>query len=184
MPLHHQAWLMAFAEHGARFDFDWELFTSRAGMGLEETVYQLNNQFGEQLDPGRVVASQRRNYERLVPSLRVIPEVVNVARQFAQSHPMSVASGGDKPVIVAALRALELHELFAHVICQSDVERGKPHPDMFLLCAELMGVSPAQCVVFEDGELGIEAAKAAGMAWVAVDGTGRAGAATPGHRLG
>ena len=49
-----------------------------------------------------------------------------------------------------------------------DVEHGKPAPDMFLLAARKMGVAPERCLVFEDGEPGIQAAKAAGMKWVFV----------------
>src|SRR5690606_24218634 len=59
MPLHHRAWLFALGQAGARFEFDWELFVSRAGMSLENTVVELNRQFGERLDPVEVAAAQR-----------------------------------------------------------------------------------------------------------------------------
>ena len=45
----------------------------------------------------------------------------------------------------------------------ADVEHGKPAPDMFLLAAEKLGIAPADCLVFEDGQAGIDAANAAGM---------------------
>jgi HAD superfamily hydrolase (TIGR01509 family) len=56
------------------------------------------------------------------------------------------------------------------VVCAEDYERGKPHPDPFLLAAKHLGVLPVECVVFEDSPTGIEAAKAAGMSWVYVPG--------------
>jgi HAD superfamily hydrolase (TIGR01509 family) len=61
-----------------------------------------------------------------------------------------------------------LAPLFDIVITPADVKRGKPSPDMFLLAAERMGVDPTECLVFEDGKPGIEAAEAAGMKWVFV----------------
>jgi HAD superfamily hydrolase (TIGR01509 family) len=173
MPLHHRAWRAAFAEHGASFDFSWSLFMSRAGKGLGQTVVELNEQFSEQLDPQAVVVSQRRYYQELLPELEPLAPVVEYARKVAGKMPLAVASGGEKEMVVGALEAVGIRQLFDHVVCQVDVERGKPWPDMFLLCAERMNVEPAECLVFEDGELGILAAKAAGMSWVAVDGSGR-----------
>jgi HAD superfamily hydrolase (TIGR01509 family) len=66
------------------------------------------------------------------------------------------------------LRAIGILDLFQTVITPLDVAKGKPAPDMFLLAAERMGVAPEKCLVFEDGQLGIQAATAAGMAHVFV----------------
>lgn len=173
MKLHHRAWSLAFSHAGARFDFGWELFMSRAGMGLEQTVLELNEQFGEALVPAQVIEAQRGHYEVLLPELQPIAVVVEIARAFAGKLPMCVASGGEKRVVLSSLDAIGIRDLFAHVVCQQDVVKGKPDPEMFLKCATLMGVPPRECLVFEDGQLGIEAARSAGMAWVAVDGTER-----------
>lgn len=173
MTLHHLAWKRALAEGGARFEFSWEVFTSRAGKGLEQTVLELNVQFGEALDPVRIMAAQHEYYEMLLPELAPIESVVAVAREYRGKLPMSVASGGQRGLVLRSLAQIGILEWFDHVVCQGDVERGKPHPDMFLRCAELMGVAPERCLVFEDGRPGIEAARAAGMAWVLVDAEGR-----------
>ena len=53
--------------------------------------------------------------------------------------------------------------MFEIIITPVDVERPKPAPDMFILAAERMGVDPEDCLVFEDGPVGIEGARAAGM---------------------
>jgi len=52
---------------------------------------------------------------------------------------------------------------FDPIITANDVSKHKPHPETYLRCAELMGESPHECLVFEDAEFGIKAAKAAGM---------------------
>ena len=54
------------------------------------------------------------------------------------------------------------------VVAADDVQHGKPAPDTFLLAARHMNVPADQCLVFEDAELGIQAAEAAGMKWVRV----------------
>jgi HAD superfamily hydrolase (TIGR01509 family) len=67
---------------------------------------------------------------------------------------------------------MHLHTLFPVVVTPEDVAHGKPAPDMFLLAARKMGVPPAECLVFEDAEPGIQAAAAAGMKWVRVPSRG------------
>jgi len=86
----------------------------------------------------------------------------------AKHFPVSVASGGPKLIVVPTLAKAGLTELFPVVITPEDVQHGKPSPDMFLLAAKRMGVSAAECLVFEDAEPGIQAAEAAGMKWVRV----------------
>ncbi|HYQ16159.1 MAG TPA: HAD-IA family hydrolase [Polyangiaceae bacterium] len=168
MVVHHRAWLAALAAHGATFDFDWELFTSRAGMSVPNTVRELNRQFGLSLDPDGVTRSQRDEYQRFLPTVQPIIEVVELARQVASSSPVSVASGGERDIIERTLELLDLRQTFPIVVTAQDVTHGKPAPDMFLLAAERMGVRPEDCVVFEDAVLGLEAAKRAGMASVLV----------------
>ena len=168
MVVHHRAWQAAFALHGASFSFDWQLFTSRAGMSLPATVSALNAQFGLELAPETVAASQRAEYERFLPSVQPILEVVELAKRVARSRPVSVASGGERRIVERTLELLDLRQTFSIVVTSEDVKHGKPAPDMFLLAAERMGVAPGDCVVFEDAELGLEAARRAGMEAVLV----------------
>lgn len=168
MVLHHQAWISAFREHGAQFEFDWTLFTSRAGMTLPKTVMELNSQFGLTLDPEAVSHSQRTAYQRLMMGVEPLLPVTDFARDVAQRHPVSVASGGERAVVERTLQNIGMAGVFAVVVTAEDVVHGKPAPDMFLLAAERMGVPPDQCVVFEDSPLGLLAAERAGMAGVLV----------------
>lgn len=168
MVVHHRAWLSALGEHGASFDFHWELFTSRAGMTVPNTVRELNAQFGLTLDPLAVADSQRREYERFLPTVQGIPDVVRLALSVAATRPVSVASGGERQIVRRTLELIGLSQIFSVVVTAEDVIHGKPAPDMFLLAAEKMGVPAADCVVFEDSVLGLEAAKRAGMASVLV----------------
>jgi beta-phosphoglucomutase-like phosphatase (HAD superfamily) len=60
-----------------------------------------------------------------------------------------------------------LNKYFKATVCRNDVGKSKPAPDVFLLAAKLLGVEPADCIVFEDSRNGIEAANAAGMFCIA-----------------
>jgi HAD superfamily hydrolase (TIGR01509 family) len=168
MSLHFRAWREALAAAGAPFDFDWELFTSRAGMTLEQTVVELNQQFGHALHPGRVAAAQRRIFDRLLPEVGPVPEVVLHARAVGDPRVQCVASGSERATVERELVAVGIRQLFGFVVCGEEVERGKPDPEMFLRCADWMGLHPSRCLVFEDSELGIRAARVAGMGWVRV----------------
>lgn len=169
MPLHFRAWRRAFEQHAATFEFDWELFISRAGMPLEATVEALNLQFSTRLDPKQVVALQLETYRSLLAEVTAIESVVVFARQVALRAPASVASGGHRAEVEASLRNVGIYELFRCIITGHDVKHGKPDPEIFLKCADGMGVAPGDCLVIEDGALGIEAARRAGMDWVKVE---------------
>lgn len=168
MVVHYQAWLAALSLHGATFEFGWELFTSRAGMTLPRTVSELNLQFGTTLDPEELTRAQRREYARFMADVKPIADVVAFALEAARTYPVSVASGGEREVVVRTLELIGLGQTFPVVVTAEDVTHGKPAPDMFLLAAERMGVPPQDCVVFEDSVLGLEAARRAGMASVLV----------------
>ncbi len=169
MPLHQQAWIAALRQHGATFDFGWELFMSRAGKTVELTVSELNAEFGLALDPALVSAAQRAAYDALAVGVQPLHEVVAFARERAQAgYPVSVASGGDAVTVRRTLRTIGASDLFPIVVTAEEVAHGKPAPDLFLLAAQRMGVAPADCLVFEDSALGITAAERAGMGSVLV----------------
>jgi beta-phosphoglucomutase-like phosphatase (HAD superfamily) len=169
MPLYHRAWRAALTRSGATFDFSWDIFVSRAGMSTLLTIEGLNRQFGTSLDAITIETHQHAEYALLVDEVKPIAAVVALAREHAGRVPMSVASGGTRPLVERTLEVLGIRELFAHVLVASDVPRGKPEPDLFLLAAHKMGVAPERCLVFEDGEPGIVAAERAGMQVVRVD---------------
>jgi HAD superfamily hydrolase (TIGR01509 family) len=169
MPLYHRAWRAALTANGASFDFTWEIFVSRAGVSTEGTVTALNHEFGTSLDAARVEELQFAEYTRLVETVKPFPEVVAIAREHAGKLPMAVASGGARHLVERTLELIGVRDLFDAVVVSADVPRGKPHPDIFLHAAKLLGVAPERCLVFEDGRPGMVAAEAAGMRAVFVE---------------
>ena len=87
--------------------------------------------------------------------------------------PPSVASGGYRKNVEVTLDVTGILHLFDAVVCVEDYERGKPFPDPFLEAARRLNVPPQECLVFEDSQLGVQAAEAAGMQCVFVPRTGR-----------
>lgn len=73
----------------------------------------------------------------------------------------AICSGGPKNEVLLKLRRCDLKVDI--VVTRSDVKRGKPYPDIYLLAAKLLGVEPKECVVIEDTQYGLESAKSAGM---------------------
>ncbi len=80
----------------------------------------------------------------------------------------AVVSGSTRESVIKSLRTLRLLDRFETLVCAGDYKNAKPHPEAFLMAAERLGVAPEKCLVFEDTEMGIQAATAAGMASVRV----------------
>ena len=68
----------------------------------------------------------------------------------------------------ASLTTLNLINRFRTFVCAGDYSNSKPHPEPYLIAADRLGVKPEHCLVFEDTEMGIDSARAAGMASVKV----------------
>jgi HAD superfamily hydrolase (TIGR01509 family) len=98
-----------------------------------------------------------------------LPGAVALVRSLrATRMPLAVASSSIAPWVEACLSRIGLADVFDVVITGSDVTVGKPAPDIYLLAAERLGVSPAACLAVEDAPAGIASAKAAAMTCWAV----------------
>lgn len=163
MPLHYTAWVEALKLHDAPFEFTEEVFYAHAGIKEQDVVKILNAKHGTNVDPVGVDEAKMEIFRRRIPEVQAIGPVAEFARSLYGRFPMSVASGSEEPTVRGCLEATGLLHLFETIITPKLVKQGKPAPDMFLLAAERMGIAPGECLVLEDGNSGIEAAKAAGM---------------------
>ena len=163
MPLHYIAWVESLRQHDAPFDFTEEVFYSLAGVREQDTVILLNEQYGSSIDPDSVAEVKSKLFHQSIPQVQPIMPVAAFARSVHGRFPVSVASGSEEDIVRGCLTATGLIDLFDIIITPRLVAKGKPAPDMFLLAAERMGLSPADCLVLEDGNSGLKAAEAAGM---------------------
>ncbi len=166
MHLHFEAWSRAMADFGG--SYPRELFYEWGGVPTADIVRRLNAKFGTSMDVDEVVVRKEHYYRELIPQAVPKPGVVDFARSQHGRHPLAVASGGHRDLVERTLKALGILDLFTAVIAAEDYDRGKPHPDPFLVAAKRVGVPPENCLVFEDTETGAEAARAAGMACMLV----------------
>jgi beta-phosphoglucomutase family hydrolase len=168
MPLHFQAWDAAMRAAGLPHVLDEDYFYSLGGTPTRRVAELFGERYGLQLDPDAVFHHKEALFTELQSQVRLIEPVVAFARQMVATHPLAVASGGPRPIVQRSLEIAGLTALFRAVVTADDVVHGKPAPDMFLLAAKLLGVPPGRCLVFEDAELGIQGAQAAGMQVVRV----------------
>jgi beta-phosphoglucomutase family hydrolase len=168
MPLHFRAWDAAMRHAGLNCALDEDLFYSLGGVPTRRVAELIAEHYKLKVDPEAVFHHKESLFQELQGDARLIGPVVEIARRVAQTHPVSIASGGPRAIVQRSLQLAGLAPLFAVVVTADDVTHGKPAPDMFLLAAKQMGVLPSQCLVFEDAEPGMRAAEAAGMKWVRV----------------
>jgi beta-phosphoglucomutase-like phosphatase (HAD superfamily) len=161
MPIHYIAWKNAAALFGV--EFTPMLFSELAGIPLYPTVERINQIFGTNIDPkvmGDIKEAEFEKNMHLTPEIKIVTDLVH---KYHGILPMAIGTGGMRRLAMKTLEIVGLENYFDVVVCSEDVQNYKPHPETFLKCAELMGVNPVDCEVFEDGVLGMQAAKSAGM---------------------
>ncbi len=162
-PVHRDAWL--------RFNSSRGIQTSDA---MQERMYGKRNDeiirdfFGNTLSDADVFqygADKELVYRELIGPL--LPDaIVPGLRAFLERHqdlPIACGTNAEPENVTFVLRKAGLDHLFRVAVDGHQVARPKPFPDIYLKAAELLGVEPARCLVFEDSYAGIEAARAAGM---------------------
>ncbi|MFI7547686.1 HAD family hydrolase [Actinoplanes sp. NPDC049599] len=166
MPVHHVAWQQALKEWGGVLPED--LFYAWGGRPVADIIADLNEQQGLTMPVAAVAARREVLFQELLPTVSAVPGVLQHIEDAHRRIPFAVVSGSTRESVTASLGTLGLLEKFEVLVCAGDYTRPKPDPEAFLLAAELLGVAPRSCLVFEDTELGIQAATAAGMAAVRV----------------
>jgi beta-phosphoglucomutase len=146
-----------FAELGHPLTPD-QYFEHLAGHTDEEMFKRWLGESSDELIRERV-----RRYNELVADGSTVHEEVRAAvRWAAERMPVAVVSAALRDEIEPVLRAAGILDLFSVVLSQDDVTRGKPDPLPYLLAAERLGVPPGELLVFEDTDVGVASAKAAG----------------------
>ena len=147
MPLHYKAWTKALAEYGATYEED--LFYAWGGKPVRKIIADLNEMQGLNMPVDVLAARKESFYHAQLHELQGIPDVIEHIEAQHGRIPFAVVSGSRRATVVGSLTALNLL-------------------DGFLLAASKLNVAPEYCLVFEDTDLGIQAASAAGMQSVLV----------------
>jgi HAD superfamily hydrolase (TIGR01509 family) len=162
MPAHHRAWVAMLQPHGIAFPED--RFYAMGGMPTAQIIRVLAADAGVAVhDVDAMVHAKERLFLQMLDAVQPIAPVVAIANAYRAVLPMAVASGGYRDVVGRTLDQLRIRSWFQAMVTAEDTQRHKPEPDVFLEAARRLSVPPAACAVFEDTELGLEAARRAGM---------------------
>lgn len=137
------------------------------GKGLPHVIAEMNAMFGWSLE---VEAEAERLVDRFIAGVDTL-SLKEGAREIltaARGRKLALASSSPLRLIRPVLARFSLKETFDVVSSGEEVAAGKPAPDIFLLTAKRLGVTPEQCVVFEDSHAGVTAGRAAGMTVIAI----------------
>jgi beta-phosphoglucomutase family hydrolase len=156
----------------------WEQFNWRYGMETTEAMHQrmygkhnadiVRDYFGLDLSPEEVAArgaAKEEVYRELAGS-RLEQMLVPGLRGFLEEYrdiPKGIGSNAEPANVEFILERSGLRPYFQAVVDGHQVRNPKPHPEVFLRVADMLGVSPADCIVFEDSPLGVQAGLSAGM---------------------
>ena len=168
MPAHFNAMRQALEEEGGQGLFTKERFSELGGKPAADIVALLNQENGLNMDAPKVCQRQHEILKSNLEHFEVIPEVADFAAKHRGKVPMAVASAGTSTMVKASLKSVGMLSWFDAIVGSDEVENGKPSPDVYLEAARRINIDPANCVVFEDSEAGILAAKSAGMKVVSV----------------
>jgi beta-phosphoglucomutase family hydrolase len=163
MPSHFVAWTQIAARHG--LTFPEARFYSLGGVPTAKIAALLIGEAGLDLDPVAVALEKEQlYYEQLAQgAIQPIPAVIDLARRHRSEGPLAIASGSVRRLVTRTLATLGISDWFAAVVAAEDTARHKPEPDVFLEAARRMDADPAVCTVYEDTDIGLEAARRAGM---------------------
>ena len=160
-PTHRKAWREVLGKYGMQFDE--QAMVALNGSPTWRIAQAIIESHQTDLDPHLLAREKTAAVKSmLLDSVTPLP-LIEVVKEWHGRRPMAVGTGSESAVAEALLAHLGLRNYFAAVVAADHVKQHKPAPDTFLLCAELIGVPPERCVVFEDADFGIQAAHAAGM---------------------
>ena len=166
-PLHLSAYQSVLARHDQEFSEE----ENRKYLGQKdlEMASDLISRRGLTLSPRDLVSAKDEEFFSMVtkaPPMAGVMETLEEAKR--EGLRLAVASSSNMQTVELIIRSLGIIDYFEHLITGDQVANGKPAPDIFLLAAERMEVKPQECLVLEDTDAGVHAAKRAGMFCVAI----------------
>jgi len=155
---------------GGGVTIDPAIIDEFAGLPIPRVVEKINERYGSNFDPQHFEKEKYKIfYNEYIEHTRPVQYVVDHLLAHADKIKIAVVSGGSREAIEKTLNVLGIASKVEVLVCAGETAHGKPYPDPFLRAAELLGVEPEDCLVFEDARAGVEAAEAAGMDWIRID---------------
>jgi len=167
-PLHRESWTEFNRRHG--LETTEEMLARMYGRRNDEIVRDF---FGDSLSLDEVLArgaAKEELYRRMLQD-RLEESLTPGLRAFLNAYagaPKALATNAEPANVNFLLDRAQLRPYFCIVVSGDQVHNPKPHPEIYLKAADMLGVPAPNCIVFEDSYVGVEAALAAGMRVVGV----------------
>jgi len=170
-PIHKMAFLETWQEmgYGKSHGIDFAEFYGRSDRAVWEAFIKKHQP--EQSIKELTKLKEDRVIRLLRDKQPIFDAVPSLVQQLANHFPLAVASGSVHRIIDEVLAMQDLHRYFTCTASVEDVKHSKPAPDVYLLAAERLDVSPTNCCVIEDTVSGVQAGKTAGMTALAITNT-------------
>ncbi|OFY60486.1 MAG: hypothetical protein A2Y71_05370 [Bacteroidetes bacterium RBG_13_42_15] len=163
MPFHFEGWKKACKKYGAHIDNAFlRKHTGSPGWMIANEIIKNSNLFSS-VTVEHIMNEKIDEFYKVQHLVKPIEPVMDIVKKYHGKLPMAVGTGGHREAVERTLELTGLRKYFDIIVTANDVDNFKPHPETFLKCAELMKVEPSHIEVFEDGDLGLEAARMAGM---------------------
>ncbi len=166
--LHEFAWSETLNKYG--IPIDRALMRSLAGVPTKGTIEILLKKFDltatatlDEMNNFKEALVHENMHQYVKPTA-----LLEIAKKYHGIKPMAIGTGAYTQEAETILGLCSLDKYIDVVVGADQVQQPKPAPDTFLRCAELLGVTAKNCVVFEDSKLGLQAAESAGMAGIDV----------------
>jgi sugar-phosphatase len=158
--IHRQSWIEPLAELGIAVDEDAYLrdFAGKPGLAIIRDHIGLEGEAAVALYEKVTDNYWRLAVEEVEPTTGLLAFLDRIA-----GVPKAVCTSAERESALRMLDLLDLTPRFDAIVTATDVTRGKPDPEPFLLAATRIDVAPEQCIAFEDSTNGLLAAGAAGM---------------------
>ncbi|WP_194437651.1 beta-phosphoglucomutase family hydrolase [Vibrio fluminensis] len=161
MPIHLEAW--RDTAHQFEFPYSSEWINSLGGMPSRKILEEINRVYKLDIDINKASKYKMKRFGEFSTDIKTIPVTVDLLNRFYKEKRIAIGTGSQRASAEKLVQSCGLVDKIDVLISANDVVNHKPNPDTFLLAAEKLDIPAEKCLVFEDTELGLQAAHAAGM---------------------
>jgi beta-phosphoglucomutase family hydrolase len=161
LPVHMECWDVVCDQFD--YHFSKAVMLEMTGMPTIKFAEYVKGQSGCSFAPEEIAKMKQTEFFKRVDQITLFDPIFALVLKYHKKFPMAIGTGGSRKSVELMLDWLQIKDYFDFIVTANDVEKHKPEPDTFLECARLMGIEPQYCQVFEDGDMGIQAAQTAGM---------------------
>lgn len=161
LPVHIASWHVVCQQLNCTFDE--RIIVEMTGAPTISFAERIKQEQNLAIDPEQIVKMKQQEFWKNISLIKPQMAVINLMKSAFGKMPMAVGTGASRQSAMLQLQELGIESFFDTIVTADDVTSHKPDPHTFLQCAHNLKVEPKYCQVFEDGELGMTAARKAGM---------------------